>query len=332
MVRRPRQAFPAASGGPEDPAAPAASSRRAPMFARGAASLDTAARSAAAEERMFRNLAVELIDPSPIRDRIDLRENLEELKRSLEEEGQQIPILVRPKPGSDRFEIVTGRRRLQATRDLGRPTIQAFVRVMSDEEAFVAQGVENNARLETSFIERARTILSALEAGFSQTQVEKFLGVDQTMISRMKSIYTGLGEDLVLAIGPARGIGRRKWDRLLSAIREDGRDPAALAAEVPADIPDSAERFDAFLDQLELALPPAPPAAARRARKDQPRAAEPGTGTTPLKAARKGDRLVITAGGNVPPAFLDFVAACLPGLLHQYYQDSPAAGDDPADG
>ncbi|MBE3638875.1 ParB/RepB/Spo0J family partition protein [Mangrovicoccus algicola] len=327
MVRRPRQAFPTASGDGTEPPKPAQPARRAPMFARGAASLDTAARSAAAEDRMYRNLAVELIDPSPIRDRIDLSENLDELKRSLAEEGQQIPILVRPKPGSDRFEIVTGRRRLQATRELGQATIQAFVRVMSDEEAFVAQGVENNARLETSFIERARTILSALEAGFTQTQVEKFLGTDQTMISRMKSIYTGLGEELVLAIGPARGIGRRKWDRLLALIRADGRAPESLAAIVPADIPDSAERFDAFLRQMEEAAPPSPaPAPAPKPGKPARAARDDGR---PLVTERRSDRLVIRTGEGVPPAFLEFVEACLPGLLHQYYENVPGEpGDD----
>ncbi|WP_138465837.1 plasmid partitioning protein RepB [Poseidonocella sp. HB161398] len=316
MVRRPRQAFPTATGGGEDK--PATAARRAPMFAKGAASLDTAARSAAAEDRMYRNLALELIDPSPIRDRIDLTENLDTLKRSLEEDGQQIPILVRPKPGSERYEIVTGRRRLQAMRDLGRGTIQAFVRPMSDEEAFVAQGVENNARLETSFIERARTILSALEAGFSQTQVEKFLGVDQTMISRMKSIYTGLGEDLVLAIGPARGIGRRKWDRLLTLVRADGRAAAALASEVPAGIADSAERFEAFLGQMEDAAP-APAPKAEKPRRDP----APKDMSKPLSTTRKGRRLVIQTGEAVPAEFLDFVEACLPGLLHQFYDSAP---------
>ncbi len=325
MVRRPRQAFPTAAGDGTE-AKPPQPARRAPMFAKGAASLETAARSAAAEDRMYRNLATDLIDPSPIRDRIDLTENLAELKRSLAEEGQQIPILVRPKPGSERFEIVTGRRRLQATRELGQPTIQAFVRAMTDEEAFVAQGVENNARLETSFIERARTILSALEAGFSQTQVEKFLGTDQTMISRMKSIYTGIGEELVLAIGPARGIGRRKWDRLLALIRADGGSPEALISRVPADIPDSAERFDAFLRLMEEAAPPppAPPAAPKPKKPDAPV-----MDGRPLTTERKGDRLVIRTGDGVPAKFLEFVEACLPGLLHQYYDGvSGEPGDD----
>jgi ParB family chromosome partitioning protein len=300
MARKSRPVFPAAAEGGEKPKTP----RRAPMFAKGAASLDTAARSAAAEERMYRLLPIAQIDPSPIADRIDLTEGLDSLKRSLDEEGQQIPILVRPIPGSDRYEIVTGRRRLRAMTELGRDTIQAFVRKMSDEEAFVAQGVENNERLETSFIERARTILSALDAGFTQQQVERFVGVDQSMISRMKSVYTAVGEDLVQAIGPARGIGRRKWESLARRAREA---EAPLLPLVDQSLPDSTARFEALLSRLEgmgAARKPAKP----------PAPAEPG----PVQTSRRGRQLTIRLGAEAPEGFLDHLEAQIPALLEAY--------------
>ena len=308
MARKPRTAFPANPGAPPADEAPPKTARRTPMFVKGAASLDKAQQSAAAETRMFRMLPVGLIDPSPIRDRIDVTENLDALKRSLADEGQQIPILVRPKGDGERFEIVTGRRRLQATKEIGRDQIQAFVRRMSDEEAFIAQGVENNARLETSFIERARTIISALETGFTQVQVEKFLGVDQTMISRMKSIYSGLGEDLVLAIGPARGVGRRKWERLQKLVSDSATAPEKLAGEVPA-LPESTERFEAMLALMErrAARSPAPSPA--------PQAKDLGRG---LKAARKPNMLTLKAGPDTPDGLLDFLQERLPGLLEEY--------------
>ncbi|MBT9385100.1 plasmid partitioning protein RepB [Pseudooceanicola sp. CBS1P-1] len=315
MARKPRTAFPATpgSGAADTPEEAGRKPRRAPMFVKGAASLDTAQQSAAAETRMYRMLPVDLIDPSPIRDRIDISEDLETLKRSLAEEGQQIPILVRPKPG-DRYEIVTGRRRLQATKEIGRDQIQAFVRRMSDEEAFIAQGVENNARLETSFIERARTILSALETGFTQVQVEKFLGVDQTMISRMKTIYTGLGESLVMAIGPARGIGRRKWERLQKLVAESGSPTEILATEVPA-LPDSVERFDALLEVMERRAPKAPRAAPARVKSGT----DLGHGLT---ASRKGKALTLKGGRQTPEALLEFLEARLPALLEEFTEKS----------
>lgn len=321
MARKTRQAFPIApeANAPADDT-PKTGPRRAPMFAKGAASLDNARKSAAAEERMYRNLSVSLIDPSPIRDRIDLSEDLDALKRSLAEEGQQIPILVRPKPGTDRYEIVAGRRRLQATKELGRDVIQAFVRSMDDEEAFVAQGVENNARLETSFIERARTILSALEAGFSQVQVEKFLGVDQTMISRMKTIFTGIGEEVVLAIGPARGVGRRKWERLQKLVAASGEDREALAAKVPEG-EDSVERFDAFLARMEAFAPPAPAAAkVAVAAKPLPAAREIAGGR--LVAKVSGRRMVLETDKKLPPGFFEYLEEQLPQILESFAQKS----------
>ncbi|TNF22623.1 MAG: ParB/RepB/Spo0J family partition protein [Rhodobacteraceae bacterium] len=304
MARKSRPVFPDPPKPGTETAATPKPMRRAPMFAKGAASLENAAKSAAAEERMYRNLPVDLIDPSPILDRIDVTEGLEDLKASLASEGQQIPILVRPKPDSDRFEIVTGRRRLQATRDLGRDTIQAFVRRMSDEDAFVAQGVENNARLETSFIERARTIVTALEAGFTQVQVEKFLGVDQSMISRMKSIYSGIGEDLVLAIGPARGTGRRKWERLQKLVSTLG--PQEALAQMPDTPGDSSARFDALLGRLEGTTPVT-----------RPKRAPSPPAEGPVTATRRGKQLVIRTT-TAPEGFLDYLQDRLQDLLDDY--------------
>ncbi|MFZ7091445.1 ParB/RepB/Spo0J family partition protein [Primorskyibacter sp. 2E233] len=308
MARKSRPVFPVPVAGGDAPIT-SKSPRRAPMFAKGAASLENAAKSAAAEERMFRHLALELIDPSPIADRIDLTEGLDSLKRSLADEGQQIPILVRPKPGTDRFEIVTGRRRLRAMTELGHETIQAFVRKLTDEEAFIAQGVENNERLETSFIERARTILSALEAGFTQQQVEKFVGVDQSMISRMKSVFTTVGEDIVQQIGPARGVGRRKWERLAKLIKA-----GPLPCPVPNDIPDSAERFDAFLASLEAAAgkPAKPPAPAR----------DNTTQVAPVLATRRGRQLTVKVTQDAPEGFLDHLLEQIPQLLDAYRKQS----------
>jgi len=304
MARKTRPVFPDPPQPGSDAATSAKPMRRAPMFAKGAASLENAAKSAAAEERMFRNLPLDLIDPSPILDRIDLTEGLEDLKASLAAEGQQIPILVRPKPDSDRFEIVTGRRRLQATKDLGRDTIQAFVRRMSDEEAFVSQGVENNARLETSFIERARTIVTALEAGFTQVQVERFLGVDQSMISRMKSIYSGIGEELVLAIGPARGTGRRKWERLQKLVSLIGSEQALDCLKTVNG--NSSQRFDALLQSLEQRTTDAK-------KKKAPSPASEG----PLTVTRRSNQLVIRTN-SAPEGFLEYVHNQLETLLKDY--------------
>ena len=67
------------------------------------------------------------------------------LMTSLRDHGQQVPVLVRPHPElPDTYQIVYGRRRVLALRDLGIP-VKALVRDLDDRELVVAQGQENSA-------------------------------------------------------------------------------------------------------------------------------------------------------------------------------------------
>ena len=82
--------------------------------------------------------------------------------------GQQVPILVRPHPEIEgRYQIAYGHRRARAARELGRP-VRAVVRQMSDAELVVAQGQENSARRDLSFIERALYAAKLERAGFDR--------------------------------------------------------------------------------------------------------------------------------------------------------------------
>lgn len=197
-----RSVFDTESGPEEVPERPARVKRK-PIIKGGAAS-DKYIRAATqgGADRTYQEIDVDQIQDSRIRDRIDINEDLDSLIESIRENGQQIPILVRVAPGGDKaYEIVVGRRRLAATKRLGRPRIKAFVSKMDDREAFVAQGIENSARLETSYIERARAAAQGLEAGYEQKDIAEFLNISRTLINFMVKSYQALGEDLVLAIG-----------------------------------------------------------------------------------------------------------------------------------
>src|SRR6202020_2521759 len=63
-----------------------------------------------------------VVDESFISDRMNGPDgDIAELTRSIEEHGQQVPILVRPHPDRmDRYQIAYGRRRLRAVAQLGR--------------------------------------------------------------------------------------------------------------------------------------------------------------------------------------------------------------------
>ena len=72
-------------------------------------------------------------------------EQLWELVRSIEEHGVLSPILVRPAPDGQRYEIISGHNRVNAARRAGLKTIPATVRDMDDDEATLAM-VESNLR------------------------------------------------------------------------------------------------------------------------------------------------------------------------------------------
>ena len=72
-------------------------------------------------------------------------EHLWDLVKSIEEHGVLTPILVRPAPDGQRYEIISGHNRVNAARRAGLKTIPATVREMDDDEATLAM-VESNLR------------------------------------------------------------------------------------------------------------------------------------------------------------------------------------------
>ena len=212
--------------------------RSSPNMARAEASLKEE------DRRATRLVSPSLIHASRFSDRIDASEDLSELVDSIRQHGQQVPILLRRLDNGD-LEVVYGRRRVLACKELG-IDVRASVMEMTEEEALIAQGVENNQRLDTSFIEKALFITRILDAGFKGVVVHRATGVNDTLIYKMKAIVSAIPESLVRAIGPAHGAGRRQWETLAAFCRsakpaELRRVEQALAAEHSATSPERLE-------------------------------------------------------------------------------------------
>lgn len=190
----------------EEPSEAPVARKSSPNLARAEASIKEE------DRRATRLISPALIRDSAFSDRIDASQGLDELVESIRDHGQQVPILVR-RLADGGLEIVYGRRRLMACRALG-VDVRATVMEMSDEEALIAQGVENNERLDTSFIERALFITRILGAGFSGVVVRKATGVNETLVYRMRGIVQAIPKQLITLIGPAHGAGRRQWEAL----------------------------------------------------------------------------------------------------------------------
>ena len=156
------------------------------------------------------------IDASFVRDRMeDDEQEFADLLNAIRERGQDSPILVRPHPGqSGRYMAVFGHRRIRVARELGRP-VRAVVKDIKDRDHVVAQGQENTARANLSFIEKALFAgeLARLSYDNDNTIVLAALSVEKATLSKMLAVASMPG-DLLQIIGAAKGIGRDRWYEL----------------------------------------------------------------------------------------------------------------------
>jgi ParB family chromosome partitioning protein len=162
-----------------------------------------------------------LLDPSPVRDRFTGKdaEPLDLLKGSIATNGQEVPILVRQHPSAPgRYQIAYGHRRVRALRELGL-AVKAVVKKLSDRELVVAQGIENSARQDLSFIERAVFAMRLEDAGHDRSAIQEALSVDRAETSKLVSVARSIPEDLILAIGRAPRVGRGRWQALADAAK-----------------------------------------------------------------------------------------------------------------
>lgn len=206
----------------------------------------------------LKSRAVVEIDPfrikaSGLRDRIEHDEAAHKaLMGSLRDYGQQVPVLVRPDPeDADQFLIVYGRRRVLALRDLGQP-VKAMIRDLDDAEAIMAQGQENSARRDLSFIERVNFARQMVAADYDRKAICDALSTDKTLISRMLKVADTVPVDVIEAIGAAHGIGRDRWLQfatLWSDQQLDAADALDMISVLPAKTSDA--RFEALMGWLE---------------------------------------------------------------------------------
>jgi ParB family chromosome partitioning protein len=254
-------------------------------------------------------LSPDLLDPSPIADRLD-RQDDTDLIESIRTSGQQVPILVRPHPQAPgRYQIAYGHRRARALRAIARP-IRAVVRDLSDAELVVAQGQENNARRDLSYIERALYAAKLEEAGYGRDTIMAALAVDKTALSKLISSAVKIPRDIIEAIGPAPGLGRNRWVALSS--RLDGDDGAVSIAREALSSPafagvDTNDRFEIIDRALQKPK-------ALRDPLGRPLLGSGGAAIGTMERAAKGARLQLPDEG-----FAEFLADQLP-RLHAEYQ------------
>lgn len=195
-----------------------------------------------------------LIDDSDLKDRIgDLDTDIAELRDSIARHGQQVPVLLRPHPTlSGRYQVVYGRRRLAAIRGLGR-NVKALIRTLSDEEAVLAQGQENNLRKDPSFIEKALFAGDLEKAGYEPRVIQDALNVSRSHTSHMRKVRECLPREVIERIGPAPSVGWKRWYGLATLIQDQGLSPMQIhPAPFPSEM-SSDQRFEAWAKAASVA-------------------------------------------------------------------------------
>jgi ParB family transcriptional regulator, chromosome partitioning protein len=193
------------------------------------------------------------IDGSFITDRMAENEvEFRSLVEAIRARGQQVPILLRPHPDqAGRYQVAYGHRRLRVVAELV-IKVRAVIKNLSDEELVIAQGQENNARLDLSCIEQATFAAQLEERGFSRATILEALSIDKAALSKLISIATKIPSEVIGAIGRAPAIGRARWLELVEYCQKSANIAKAKEIIAKADFANlsSDDRFLRILNRL----------------------------------------------------------------------------------
>ncbi|MDZ7774059.1 MAG: ParB/RepB/Spo0J family partition protein, partial [Balneolaceae bacterium] len=132
------------------------------------------------------HVPVQNIRPNPHQPRKEFREeSLRELAHSIESHGLIQPITVRYL-GEKRFELISGERRLRASKQAGLREIPAYVREVEDDQILSFALIENIQREDLNPIEIAVGYQRLVEeAGLTQAEVAEKVGKNRSTVANM---------------------------------------------------------------------------------------------------------------------------------------------------
>ncbi len=130
-------------------------------------------------------IPVENISPNPFQPRMHFEpEALEELKKSILANGLIQPITVR-RNGENRYQLISGERRLKACTDIGYKEIPAYIIKVETEEAMLAMAlIENLQREKLNAIEVGLAYKRLMdECHLTQEQIADKVGKDRSTVA-----------------------------------------------------------------------------------------------------------------------------------------------------
>jgi len=206
-----------------------------------------------------------MIDPNPFQPRRQFSESeLDSLAESIKEHQQLQPILVRRM--GERYQLISGERRLRATIRAGLTSIRAEVREADDRLVAELAIIENLQRKDLNAIEKAMSFKRYLtEHRCTQDDLAKRLKIDRSTIANMMrllelpDVITDAVQREEITAGHAKALlslgSTKEQIATMRQIRDEGwsvRETEARVAEVVAE---AAASEDGFLKAIPRRKP-----------------------------------------------------------------------------
>jgi ParB family chromosome partitioning protein len=132
-----------------------------------------------------RNLPIAFLRPNPFQPRRSFNEEeLQNLAASIADKGVLQPILVRPTPTRDVYEIIAGERRWRAAQRAKLHEVPVIVRAFSDAQALEIAIIENVQRSDLNAVEEGaayQELMSRFE--YTQEQVSEVIGKSRSHVA-----------------------------------------------------------------------------------------------------------------------------------------------------
>ncbi len=223
------------------------------------------------------DLDIDTIEVNPFQPRTGFNEeSLRELASSIKELGVIQPITVR-KLGFNKFQLVSGERRLRASKLIGLATIPAFIRIANDQESLEMALVENIQRQDLDPIEISLSYQRLIdEINITQEELSERVGKKRSTITNYLRllkldpiIQTGI-RDGFISMGHGRALinienqgeqldiyekiisqnlSVRATEALVRAVKNPTKKTTLKKPVLPKYVSEAKKQLDAILDQ-----------------------------------------------------------------------------------
>ena len=195
-------------------------------------------------------IPVSEIRPNPYQPRkVFDDEALQELKVSIEQHGVFTPILVKKSIAG--YDLITGERRLRASKLAGLETIPAIIVQFDDQEMMEIALLENIQREDLNVIEEAKAYEQLIQKlGYTQEQLAKRVGKSREHITNLLRLLR-LPEDMQqyaiekqLSMGHIRALLSLKNEEEMRRIAKQAIDQGLSVRKVEQLVKESAQKKD----------------------------------------------------------------------------------------